>query len=298
MTFEEFQDYILHHILEDWMEEAEVQIKDIRRNNGVIYQGLSIREPGKKTAPSLCLNDLYLSSKGGENMEEVFAYIREDYRWAMEQAEEYMLDILDFSQVRDKIIYRLVNYEKNREIEETCPTLRLFDLLLTFRWVAHTDPAGVSSALVSNREMELWDISVHELLLAARENTRRLFPPCILHMDTMLEQLGTPIPAEEEDMEMYILTNACQINGATVLLYEDVIGDFAKEMEENFYILPSSIHEMILVPDNGRVRAESFFGMVKEVNETIVAPGDILSDGIYYYDRHREKIFPIKKEET
>ena len=135
MTFEEFQDYILHHILEDWMEEAEVQIKDIRRNNGVIYRGLSIREPGKKTAPSLCLNDLYLSSKGGENMEEVFAYIREDYRWAMEQAEEYMLDILDFSQVRDKIIYRLVNYEKNREIEETCPTLRLFDLLLTFRWV-------------------------------------------------------------------------------------------------------------------------------------------------------------------
>ena len=81
MTFEEFQSYILEHLLEGWLEEAEVEIRDIKRNNGVVYRGLSIREPGKKATPSLCLNDLYLFSKGGENMEEVIERIRDDYRW-------------------------------------------------------------------------------------------------------------------------------------------------------------------------------------------------------------------------
>ncbi len=297
MTFEEFQSYILEHLLEGWLEEAEVEIRDIKRNNGVVYRGLSIREPGKKATPSLCLNDLYLFSKGGENMEEVIERIRDDYRWAMAQAEEYTLDILEFSKVRDKIIYRLVNYEKNKEIEENCPTIRLFDLLLTFRWIAHTDQTGIASVLVSNREMAMWDITVPELLLAAQENTRKIFPPSIMHMDTLLEQLGTFVPAEEEDMEMYVLTNTCQINGATTLLYEGVLRNFAEEMEKNIYILPSSIHEMILVLDTGGIDPDIFFGMVREVNEAVVTAGDILSDGVYYYDRHTEKISPIQKEE-
>lgn len=83
-----------------------------------------------------------------------------------------------------------MNYKKNEEILEDCPYLKLYDLALTFRWVAHSDDIGISTALVTNQEMEAWGISMNELLLAARENTPRLFPAQMVDMDEMIQRAG------------------------------------------------------------------------------------------------------------
>ena len=198
--------------------------------------------------------------------------------------------------MRDRIVYRLVNYEKNKEILEDCPHLRLYDLALTFRWVAHSDDIGISTALVTNQELQVWGISMNELLLAARENTPRLFPVHMIDMDEMIAQAGIPISLDESAIPMYIMTNEQEVNGASVLLYDNVLESFALEKKTDFYILPSSIHEVILVPSNKIDDPSALFTMVSDANNTVVALGDILSDSVYYYNRRKNQIVPVGKE--
>ena len=89
---------------------------------------------------------------------------------------------------------------------------------------------------------------------------------------------------------MYVMTNEQQINGATVLLYDDVMKEFAHQMNSSFFILPSSIHELILVPAEEFEDPSCLSELVKEANYSIVSLGDILSDSVYYYDLEQDKI--------
>ena len=290
MNFEEFLCYVEEHILKGWKENAEVRIQETKKNNGITYQGLSIREMEEMVAPCIYLEEFHDLYQRSGDLEEVMEKIRQEYQWAMERSALYEMNVLQYDRIRKKIIFRLVNYEKNREILEDCPCIQMHDLALTFRWVAHTDSIGISTALITNRELALWGISLHELLLVARENTRRLFPPRIMDMDSFLVESGRGKPPLMPGKIMYIMTNEQQINGATVLVYDGVLRQFADKIKEDFYVLPSSIHELILVPASQFADAGRLFEMVREANDTIVLPVDYLSDSVYYYNRRKDQL--------
>lgn len=290
MTFEEFQDYIEQHILDGWMENAEVTITSVRKNNGIIYKGLHIRAEQESVSPSIYLDDYYAYYLRGESLEAIIRRIREEYVWAMEKVASYHINLSRFEYIKDRVIYRLVNYEKNKEILEDCPFIRLYDLAVTFRWVAHSDEIGVSTALITKQELELWNISLHELLLTAQNNTRRLFPPRIVDLNHLLQQMGKDISEFEDSVPMYVMTNEQQINGATVLIYDNVIQEFACQKNTSLYILPSSIHEIILIPAEEFGDPSGLRALVREANHSIVSLGDILSDSVYFYDLERKKI--------
>jgi hypothetical protein len=84
--------------------------------------------------------------------------------------------------------------------------------------------------------------------------------------------------------KMYVLSNDRGINGASTLLYPNVLYDFASSIRMNFYILPSSIHECILVPDTGKLSKAALKEMVKDVNDSHVSADEVLSNEVYYYD--------------
>lgn len=293
MTFEEFQQYIKQHILDGWMEDAEASVSPVRKNNGVIYQGLHIKMEGKMISPSVYLDDYYDYYRKGETLEAVLKRIREEYTWAMEKAESYEVNISRFEYIKDRVIYRLVNYEKNKEILEDCPYIRLYDLAVTFRWLAHSDDIGISTALITKQELDIWGVSVHELLLEAERNTKRLFPPCIMDLNALLLQMGKDLSEFDVLIPMYVMTNEQQINGATVLLYDNVIREFARKLNSSFFILPSSIHEIILVPAEEFEDPSGLLEMVQMANHSIVALGDILSDSVYYYDLEIDKLYVV-----
>ncbi|MCI6859541.1 MAG: DUF5688 family protein [Eubacterium sp.] len=295
MDFDEFRAYIEEHILEGWMEDAAVAVNKVRKNNGVELWGLFIRKEGERVCPAIYLEECFEYYEKGEDPEEILARIREEYEWMVQKVSVFDEDLSRFSCVKDRIIYRLVNYEKNREILEECPHLRLYDLALTFRWVAHTDAVGISTALVTNKEMKAWDVCMNQLLLAAGENTKRLFPPMILSMDDMLREAGIPVIEGVNQTPMYIMTNRQEVNGASVLLYEGCLRTFAGKKKSDFYILPSSIHELILVPADSIDSPEGLFDMVRDANRTVVTMGDVLSDSVYYYERKHDRVFPLKK---
>ena len=95
----------------------------------------------------------------------------------------------------------------------------------------------------------------------------------------------------EEEIPLFVMSNGDYMNGASVILYKDVLRDFAKYMEYDLYILPSSIHEVIILLDNEYAKApEELARMVRETNRIVVDREEILSDHVYYYDREKDEI--------
>ena len=211
MTFEAFQSYIKENVLKEWREDADIEMAVVRKNNGIELCGLYIRREEEQISPTIYLDEYYSYYLKGEALEEIITRIREEYEWKISRVADYHFNLEKFEYVRDRIVYRLVNYEKNKEILEDCPHLRLYDDI------------GISTALVTNQELQVWGISMNELLLAARENTPRLFPVHMIDMDEMIAQAGIPISLDESAIPMYIMTNEQEVNGASVLLYDNVL---------------------------------------------------------------------------
>lgn len=290
MNFEEFMAWVKENITsKDWKETSQIEISVVKKNNGVSATGLFIRENGQDVSPILYLDDYYIHYQNGELLENVIRNIRADYDKKVQMAAVKIPNLQEFENIRGRVIYRLVNYEKNKEILEDCPHIRLYDLAVTFRWVARIDDVGVSTSLITNKQVKEWGVSVNDLVLAARQNTPRLFPAQIIDMEEMLAGMVSFI-LYPSAIPMYILTNEQELNGASALLYGNILKDFANKKGADMYILPSSIHEVIMIPADRIDDPKKLSSMVHEANTTVVSTGDVLSDSVYYYDRKKDQI--------
>lgn len=290
MNFEEFMAWVKENITsKDWKETSQIEISVVKKNNGVSATGLFIRENGQDVSPILYLYDYYIHYQNGELLENIIRNIRADYDKKVQMAAVKIPNLQEFENIRGRVIYRLVNYEKNKEILEDCPHIRLYDLAVTFRWVARIDDVGVSTSLITNKQVKEWGVSVNDLVLAARQNTPRLFPAQIIDMEEMLAGMVSFI-LYPSAIPMYILTNEQELNGASALLYGDILKDFANKKGADMYILPSSIHEVIMIPADRIDDPKKLSSMVHEANTTVVSTGDVLSDSVYYYDRKKDQI--------
>lgn len=297
MNFEEFKAWAKENITsKDWKETSQVEISVVKKNNGVSKAGLSIREDEHDVSPLLYLDDYYIHYQNGELLENIIRNIRADYDKKVQMAAVKIPNLQEFENIRGRVIYRLVNYEKNKDILEDCPHIRLYDLAVTFRWVAHIDDVGVSTSLITNKQVKEWGVSVNDLVLAARQNTPRLFPAQIIDMEEMLAGMVSFI-LYPSAIPMYILTNKQELNGASALLYGDILKDFANKKGADMYILPSSIHEVIMVPADRINDPTKLLSIVHDANTTVVSIGDVLSDSVYYYDRKTDHITEIVSDE-
>ena len=297
MNFEEFKAWVKENITsKDWKETSQVEISVVKKNNGVSKAGLSIREDEHDVSPLLYLDDYYIHYQNGELLENIIRNIRADYDKKVQMAAVKIPNLQEFENIRGRVIYRLVNYEKNKEILEDCPHIRLYDLAVTFRWVARIDDVGVSTSLITNKQVKEWGVSVNALVLAARQNTPRLFPAQIIDMEEMLAGMVSFI-LYPSTIPMYILTNKQELNGASALLYGDILKDFANKKGADMYILPSSIHEVIMVPADRINDPTKLLSIVHDANTTVVSIGDVLSDSVYYYDRKKDQITEIVSDE-
>ncbi len=154
---------------------------------------------------------------------------------------------------------------------------------------------GIVSAAVTDDMLELWGITKEQLRqdTVVAETARN--PVCFYSMDDMMAEImfsskpenlfERPEPLDTATVPMYVLTNASKVNGSGILARDGVLDKIGELVGKNFYVLPSSMHEVLIVPDNGNMQAKELESMVKEINETRVAPDDFLSDKVQYYDR-------------
>lgn len=283
----EFYDYVRQHILE-YVRDAEgkeARVQKICRNNQVMIAALSIGREGEHLQPVLYLEPYYQEYAKGWDLSEIMCGIGTAYE---ECSLGFDLDeqkMTDYGYIKDRLFYRLVHYGKNREMLKMCPFDQMEDLAVTYRWMAYRNADGMASALVRKRDLLMWGVDEEQIKKDARRNTEKIFPPVLKKIESVI-----PVQVEESGIPVFVLSNSDYMNGASAMIYQEVLYDFASRMEQNLYILPSSIHEVILLREADVENVRELSYMVKETNQTIVNPEEILSDHVYYYDRRSDRI--------
>lgn len=299
MTFEEFRNYVRENILAGRLAGAGAEVERVLKNNGNSYWGLCIRREDEIASPYVYLEKYYEDYRKGQAAEEILERIWEEYErglhWLHSEA-----DIKESVDLRkEQIIFHLVNYDLNREKLKNCPHIRFLDLAVVFRTVIRHHDDSVSSVMISKRDLDRWEIEEDELMTIAMNNTYKLLPSRVFDMDSIItyfctgDEADDPRASEEEPEaghNMYVMTNASQLYGAAVLLYDNVLKDTADALDSDLVILPCSIHEVIAVPASVGIDKESFRKMVSGVNKDVVDQGEILSFSIYYYDRISDRL--------
>lgn len=281
LTRPEFLTYVEEHILEYVREpeEKKATIRQVTKNNSIHLNGLCIGRGEEACQPVIYVDSYYEDYQQGADLGEVLCRIGAVYEESRAESPIESSLYRDYSHMKDFLFFRLVNYEKNKEQLKECPYEKIEDLAVTYRWFARHDKNGMASALIRNQDLELWGITKEQLKKDAEENTKKVFPPLIRPMEQIFPHM------KGGGGELYVLTNEEGLNGAGTVLYEGILESFSDRIKGNFYILPSSIHEVLLVPEKEGSDPQALSDLVKEVNRTVVDEDEILSDRVYYYEK-------------
>ena len=274
------------------------EVKEVRKNNGILLHGLLILSKGQTVVPTIYLEHFLEAYESGLPFEEVVRKLLAVYRRDTLPDEIKMDFFKSFVNVRDRICYCLIGRKGNEEMLKGIPHVEFLDLAICFYYAYHDEKMGDGIILIYDSHMEMWRSNIMELSALAERNTQRLFPwECRGLGEILEEMIGSGEDAGiENPMEMpcgiplKVLTNNKRTRGAVCILYPGVLDKMAEEMGSDFYILPSSIHETIIIPDMGNEDSEALKKMIRDVNSTQVAPEEVLSDTLYRYDRAEKRV--------
>jgi hypothetical protein len=269
-------------------EEFELYLHTAAKNNGGLREGIVVRKKEERVTHSIYLELYYKKYIKNVELENIAVEFVEAYSQAALNNLPEAEVLEDFNKISENIFFRLVNYQKNEDVLRDVPFLTFLDLAITFHCLVQNKKDYISSLRITNRHLEGWGINIKILTEVAKDNTPRIFPASIRTMEEILG--GFSLAAADNINRMYVISNGTGINGASCLLYKDVINVLAEELNGNLFILPSSIHEIIVIKDDGFVGKDELVDMVKDVNLTQVAEEDFLSDSVYYYSADEQRI--------
>lgn len=297
MTYEEFKIALTAEVVNLVGKEVSVTIHKVQKNNGVLLDAISIIWPETCISPSVYLEPLYEQFQNGD-------YLCELAHTAIQLAKENPLTgilpddfFMSYEKVKRRVCYRLVNYEKNEEFLKEIPHDKVLDLAVIYYYSVEPEYLSNASVLIRNIDLQRWNVSAEEVREDAKRNTPYLFDWQLITIWDLMEQMlldrGVELPSElkeDDSVTMYILTNKEKYFGAACILYPHVLETIAERLKSHFFILPSSIHECIIMPASGLFTQESLSKMITEINKSQVDEIEILSDQAYYYDRDMKKV--------
>ena len=291
MEYKEFVEYIKMNAGYIAGEGGNITINHVIKNNGCEMDGLVIMEKGKDIAPTIYLDSFYELYTNGENIKSIIRQIEVIYEQNKNNVTFDVNILKHFDTIKDKIVYKVVNYRSNEKLLEQVPHKRILDLAVVFYCLLDNEYGRSATALIYNNNLKNWNVTIDDVYKAALKNTPDLLHNKISSMAALFEKCGVNVDGEEVDLkdyvpsDMYVLTNESKLNGAACILYENVLYDFAQKLGADLYILPSSVHEVILLPKLSMFEKDELVNMVKEVNTEGVAADEVLSDHVYEYNR-------------
>lgn len=303
--FEEFVENVKDRIKDYLPGKYENAVIEVSRHEKIneSYLGMCVWTGGNAASPILNLEMYYALCQGGlTGMEDV---IRRMADIVQENTIPVDLSLVtDYGRTKENLFIRVCDAGRNGELLKNIPHTRIDDLAVTYHILRSIDAGGMSSMTVTSQMMADLGITKEQLHQDAIENSPRLFPPMIENIGTMLrlfemkaagleeEDISEIRKTMDQDMQipMLVVTNREQINGASALFYPGILDQVGKMMGEGYFILPSSVHEWIIVPDREGFDANEMQVMIMDANQNAVTPDIQLGDEAYHYDP-KEHVF-------
>lgn len=302
-----FADEVAAGIMEYFPEDRQMQCQVVEtlKNNNVNRVGITFKENGRNAGPIIYMEPYREAAIDGRPMSEIMREIAGIASRSMDKTELIgSLDYGDYESVKEFLSVTLINGRDNRQMLSHMPHRQMEDLALVLE-LKFPMEEGIGSIKVSRELTELWAVDTDTLFAQAQENSLKAEPPSLHRMeDTMLSLafgrdaaenlLENPAP-EEVPSQLYVLSNMSKNKGAAVLSYPGVLEKADQLFPQGFYILPSSIHEMLIVPKSPEINPKELGEMVRAVNRAEVAKEEQLSDRVYEYDREAGTIRQVQE---
>lgn len=287
-----------------------VRVESVLKNNRVTYDALLIMKKGENMAPTVCLNEYYAEYSRGREMADI---VLEIIVWNETHKNDIMIEIdkiSDYAYMKENIYVKVINAKMNEELLKRLPHFYFCDLAIIAYWIIEEDGQRKGSANVTNAQLEMWNVKKEEMFDSAMSNTKEKYPPKLSHMsdvmkellisklnladyrvgdDTHMDKALARAIEEIENMSeqrLYVLTNSRSRDGAVYMVMNDVLGQIAKQLDSDLFIMPSSVHEVLILPKEEDIDYEQLKEMVVSVNEIHVKPEEVLSDVVYFYERN------------
>lgn len=282
MTIEEFRKQIIEGLNERYSDAYDIIPQDVLKNNGRMYCGICIREAGKNIAPTIYLEDMYKRFDETGDMDELLDLIIEIKR------DNSIDDVFEpnfymqFDNIKDDLFVKLINHKNNMELLVDTPYREFLDMALVIYCDVTKQCGMLSSIMVKNNHVDVWKVDEDRLFEIAVNNTRKRG---VKTFDMGKDLLNFEDEKVDEDdlVKMIVLTNERGQCGASVMTFDSELDKYCKEFDSGLYIIPSSIHEVIIVPEDRVTDVKSLNSLIADVNRNELEWEDILSDHAYYY---------------
>ncbi len=299
MGFEEFTGQILEEVGRKAAGKFDVQIDHVKQNNDAALTGIAAVMEGSSINLRVCLDGLYEEYKNGhakmqEIADKIYDLFTEHYGGRMDfDADAFM----DWETVKHSIRAKLINAAQNKERLTKSPHRMFLDLAVVYYVKADGFwEKGTGSIPVNDQHMKVWEQEEENLYETAISNMRSEGEPCFESFEDIIKRLTMECaglmekPEHDPEIGMYILTNRSQKYGATEILNKSVLRSIADQIGDKFVVLPSSLHEVIVLKADEKADYERFADMVKMVNATQLSEEERLSDHVYVYSRSEEML--------
>lgn len=310
MDFDEFKEKVKDNIknyLPMQYEKANVSLQSVVKNNDVQLTGLMIRLEENNIAPFIYLDRYYEQYQNGMELPDIMKDIAK-LRVSSEQSVKLDISrITDFNQVKDNIICKLINGDMNEEYLADKPYTQIEDMAVIYVIDLGSGAEGHMSSPITYDLMKrygvdtqmLHEIAIHnlaksEIVFKSMKDALMeiMFPDGVPEEDPLAEILSA-----EDEIPMYVLSNAEKLNGAASVLDKDTMETISEMLGGDFVVIPSSIHEVIILPMDDNVDKDELEGIIREVNTGQVAPEERLSYHAYQYDSGKHALMRMDKKE-
>lgn len=317
----EFVNKVERALVDYYGESAEIKMQSVYKNNGLLLHGICVLKKGKNIAPTIYLNQFYDAYQEGECLGEI---VRKVIQIIEENQVSKSLNVnffLDYKKVKKRLVLRLINLEENKELLKEVPYRKFMDLAVVCHCVIVTREIGSGAILIQRQHMEAWNIDEETLFRDAFWASPRVEPYQIMKMGEMLKSILAEKMIEEADIKdkddeeargmlddrleqmenevdkmdipMYVLTNYKRYYGAACIAYPQVVERIADMLQDDYYIIPSSVHEILFISKKDCIDSDRLNRIIEDVNWSQVAEEDWLSNHTYLYSRKEKTLLPI-----
>ena len=292
-TQEQFYQKFYHALEQELSPEGmDLQEVEIYKNN-VVLKGISVRCEDQMAAPVIYPESFFEDYSKGISFKEIIPYVKDILKNAFKKIED-LLNLPSHENAKENLRSAVVNYERNKDFLKHIPHERVADLAVYAKWRVE----GQYAVTITNHLLSHLQLTKEELLKIAKENTAKNMTFQSMGgfiADIVSRNQNDPELAEEDFRLMqselkptnafWILSTKDGLDGAALIADPAVMKMVCRKFPEGFYILPSSIHETLIVPKRDGLEIDKLRDMVKSVNQEMVSIEEQLSDNVYEYEQ-------------
>ncbi len=305
MYYYEFREELLQMMREQAEETVRIELIERKKLNGQVRYALMIQQEGNACAPVIYLEEMYEEFCLGKPIEKIVEKLWLIYKEEMNDNIKYLCDHIScmqiFADAAPGLHTRIMHFDKNSEMLEDVPLRRMLDLALTVYYLVEQPDGQVRGTIMLRDEhVRDWNVPTEEIFERAISNTRNAEGMYWNTLEAVLDHeklLKFPEKLPYSRTGLHVLSGQSGVWGATVAFLPGAAAAIHEALGEEFYLLPSSIHEVIIVPASRAVSRNLLAQTVKDVNRMEIPPEEILSDHIYRYNAGEKRLEIVEDTE-